>query len=88
MASGAVIHILQWNMGLVHFLVLGVMVAGISQFGDLAASFVKRHFEIKDFGKILPGHGGILDRIDSILFALPIVYIYFIVYNSYVNALV
>lgn len=88
MASGIWVRALYWDMGIAHFLVLGVIVAGVSQLGDLAASFVKRHFSIKDFGTLLPGHGGILDRIDSILFSLPIVYIYFIVYNSYVNAII
>ena len=39
----------------------------MSQIGDLAMSAVKRHYQIKDYGKILPGHGGILDRFDSIL---------------------
>lgn len=46
-----------------------------SQFGDLTASSIKRYTGIKDFGKIIPGHGGILDRFDSILFTAPIVYI-------------
>lgn len=88
MASGLWVHALYWNMGAVHFIILGILVAGVSQVGDLSASFVKRHFAVKDYGKLLPGHGGILDRIDSILFALPIVYIYFIVYNSYANAII
>ena len=46
----------------------------ISQLGDLAASAIKRNHEIKDYGKLLPGHGGILDRFDSIIFVAPIVY--------------
>lgn len=46
----------------------------ISQLGDLAASAIKRNHELKDFGKLIPGHGGILDRFDSIIFVAPIVY--------------
>jgi len=45
------------------------------QLGDLVASALKRHFAVKDFGHILPGHGGILDRFDSLLFVLPILYV-------------
>ncbi len=86
MASGLVIHSLSWEMDVVNFLILGAVVAGVSQFGDLAASFVKRYFGIKDYGKILPGHGGVLDRVDSILFALPVVYIYFVAYAAVSSA--
>lgn len=82
MASGLIISSLTWQMDWINFLILGAVVAGVSQFGDLAASFVKRYYGIKDYGKILPGHGGIMDRVDSILFALPVVFIYFIVYGS------
>ncbi len=46
----------------------------VSQIGDLAASAIKRNFDIKDYGKLIPGHGGILDRFDSIIFTAPIVY--------------
>ncbi len=48
--------------------------AVISQLGDLAASAIKRHYSIKDYGHLIPGHGGILDRFDSMIFVAPIVY--------------
>jgi phosphatidate cytidylyltransferase len=50
----------------------GLAGAFSGQIGDLSMSFVKRQFHIKDFGKIIPGHGGILDRFDSVLFAAPV----------------
>ena len=46
----------------------------ISMVGDLAASAVKRNYEIKDYGRLIPGHGGILDRFDSVIFTAPAVY--------------
>ena len=46
----------------------------ISMIGDLAASAIKRNYDMKDYGKLIPGHGGILDRFDSVIFTAPIVY--------------
>ena len=54
--------------------VVAAVVAAIAQVGDLFESFLKREADVKDSGSIMPGHGGLLDRIDSILFALPAVY--------------
>ena len=54
--------------------IMSVCLSVISMFGDLAASTIKRNFGIKDFGKLLPGHGGIMDRCDSLLFVLPVLY--------------
>lgn len=48
--------------------------AVISQIGDLAASGIKRNHDIKDYGKLIPGHGGIMDRFDSVIFTAPIIY--------------
>lgn len=68
--------------GLVFPMVVTVS-AVISQFGDLAASAIKRNYEIKDYGDIIPGHGGILDRFDSVIFVAPFVY-YLLVMTSYI----
>ena len=48
----------------------------LAQLGDLAASAIKRYNNLKDYGKIFPGHGGFLDRFDSVLFTGPVVYIF------------
>lgn len=56
------------------FAVIGAASSIISQIGDLAASAIKRNHDIKDYGTLIPGHGGVLDRFDSIIFTAPIVY--------------
>lgn len=64
------------NAGISYLEITGIAVvlSVLSQIGDLAASSIKRYVDIKDFGKIIPGHGGMLDRIDSILFIAPFAY--------------
>lgn len=59
-----------------HLAILGGICGIVSQIGDWAASAVKRSVNIKDYGNIMPGHGGVLDRLDSILFVAPAVYLY------------
>lgn len=61
---------------------LGGAASVAGQLGDLSASLIKRRFNVKDFGKILPGHGGILDRFDSVLFIIPIVYLFAVLMNG------
>jgi len=56
------------------FAIIGGLGSIISQIGDLAASGIKRNYDIKDYGHLIPGHGGILDRYDSIIITAPIVY--------------
>lgn len=59
-----------------HCLVIGLIGAVLSQCGDLTASAYKRKMGIKDYGNLIPGHGGIMDRFDSVLFTAPVVYYY------------
>ena len=57
-------------------LILGVFVGGAATLGDLSESLLKRAFSVKDSGTLMPGHGGLLDRIDSVLFTVPLVWAY------------
>ena len=63
------------NLGWMGALGTAVAVGSIAQIGDLCESFFKRAYKIKDSSKILPGHGGILDRFDGVLFSLPVMYL-------------
>lgn len=67
-------HWLEQTFSVVQFTLVCGCGAVISQIGDLAASAMKRNNEIKDYGKLIPGHGGVLDRYDSVIFVAPIVY--------------
>jgi phosphatidate cytidylyltransferase len=62
------------------FLALGIMLAVFSQAGDLTASAIKRNSKIKDFGNLMPGHGGALDRFDSVLFSSALTFIFILMF--------
>ena len=66
---------------LVHCICISLLLAVAGVYGDLIESQWKRHYDVKDSGNIIPGHGGLLDRFDSALIAIPIGIIYLIVLN-------
>lgn len=68
--------IANFEVNYISTFIMGIITGAIGTVGDLTASLIKRQCGIKDFGKIMPGHGGILDRFDSVLFVVPFVFLY------------
>lgn len=68
------------NIKYIYIIMAGVIAGIAGQFGDLSASAIKRYCNVKDFGNLIPGHGGILDRFDSILFVAPVIYMFLKLY--------
>jgi len=80
--AGSVLAVMAYSsfvltsLPLLHAAVLAVVGNGISQLGDLFESMIKRAAGVKDSGTIMPGHGGMLDRLDCLIFLVPFVYYY------------
>jgi len=64
----------QHRLSLIAVCALSLAVGAVSMVGDLAASVLKRNYGVKDFGRFFPGHGGVMDRFDSLLLVAPVFY--------------
>jgi phosphatidate cytidylyltransferase len=74
-AAGVMYGLLGADVFMPQLMWIGIGVSLLSQYGDLAASAIKRRFGVKDFGRVLPGHGGLADRFDGWIFVLPIIWL-------------
>lgn len=80
--ASALLGYLTWMpFPMIHCLALGFLVSAAGITGDLFESMWKRHFHVKDSGSLIPGHGGMLDRIDSSLVAIPLAYVYLLAFS-------
>ena len=66
--------------GVVYIIMLGLLASAAAQLGDLLESSIKRYFGVKDSSRIIPGHGGVMDRFDSFMLVLPVVYYFLVVF--------
>lgn len=77
----ALIASLFVNIPLLHLFFIGIILGIFAQVGDLSESLIKRYFKVKDSGNFIPGFGGILDLLDSLIFAIPLFYFYLIIFT-------
>jgi phosphatidate cytidylyltransferase len=75
--SAYLISFFSYSLTMVEWLILALIVVITATIGDLSESMLKRYAGVKDSGKLMPGHGGVLDRFDAVLFATPFVFVYF-----------
>jgi phosphatidate cytidylyltransferase len=87
LVAGYVFYRIGWtaDMGLVNSLIFALVVGVFGTLGDLMESLFKRTLGVKDSGRFMPGHGGVLDRFDSLLLATPVVYFLFIYFANYIR---
>jgi len=83
--SGYVFSLLIPEISLLNWLIFSEIIVIFGTFGDLMESLIKRTMDVKDSGKVIPGHGGLLDRFDSMLLAAPVVFIYLSFLFDHVN---
>jgi phosphatidate cytidylyltransferase len=76
MLYGVILHLsVGYNVNFIAMILYGLLGGIVTELGDLAFSLIKREFGIKDYGSLIPGHGGMLDRFDSMVFAAPAIFI-------------
>jgi len=68
-----------------HLLILGIVISLLAPLGDLTESMFKRNLDVKDFGTLVKGHGGVLDRFDGFLFTVPGVYYLFLILQPWLE---
>ena len=68
--------VFHFEVSYAYVAILGLLSSAMAQFGDLAASVIKRQYSVKDYGHIMPGHGGVMDRFDSVIFTAPFIYFF------------
>ncbi len=72
-----VLSVKSFNINILSAIIIGAVGAVISMIGDLTASAIKRDYNIKDYGNLIPGHGGIMDRFDSVIIVTPFIFFWF-----------
>lgn len=78
-----ILFLLKKDFNILPLIIISILCPFISILGDLFFSYIKRQCNIKDYSKILPGHGGILDRFDSVIFTLPVCYSIFLIFEVF-----